>query len=47
VGGADQIFEGDVLFIEWSAPAANTKASDGVDGEIVLQTVRHTLQSTE
>ena len=47
-----QIFEGDVLFIEWSATAASTKVTDGVDtfifrdGEIVLQTVRYTLEQT-
>ena len=46
-----QIFEGDVLFIEWSAKAANTFVEDGIDtfvfrdGEIVVQTVRYTLQS--
>lgn len=45
-----QIFEGDVLFIEWKATAANTKVTDGVDtfifrdGEIALQTVRYTVQ---
>src|SRR3954471_16282636 len=26
-----QIFEGNVLFIEWSAVAATTKATDGID----------------
>ncbi len=46
-----QIFEGDVLFIEWSAKAANSYADDGIDtfvfrdGEIAVQTVRYTLQS--
>jgi ketosteroid isomerase-like protein len=45
-----QIFEGDVLFIEWSAVAAATEVHDGVDtflfrdGEITLQTVRYTVQ---
>ena len=45
-----QIFEGDVLFIEWSAHAENTFVEDGIDtfvfrdGEIVVQTVRYTLQ---
>jgi ketosteroid isomerase-like protein len=45
-----QVFEGDVLFIEWSAKAANTFVEDGIDtfvfrdGEIVVQTVRYTLQ---
>ena len=47
-----QIFEGDVLFIEWSAKAANTFVEDGIDtfvfrdGEIVVQTVRYTLQQS-
>lgn len=47
-----QIFEGDVLFIEWSAVAEDTKALDGVDtflfrgDHIVVQTVRYTLEST-
>ena len=47
-----QFFEGDVLFIEWSAKAASTRVDDGVDtfifrdGEIVLQTVRYTVQQT-
>lgn len=44
-----QIFEGDVLFIEWKATAANSRSEDGIDtfifrnGEIALQTVRYTL----
>ena len=47
-----QIFEGDTLFIEWSAVAARTKVTDGVDtfvfagDSIRLQTVRYTLQDT-
>ena len=47
-----QIFEGDVLFIEWTAKAASSRVDDGVDtfifrdGQIVLQTVRYTLQQT-
>ena len=47
-----QIFEGDVLFIEWSARAASTFVEDGIDtfvfrdGEIVVQTVRYTLQNS-
>jgi ketosteroid isomerase-like protein len=47
-----QIFEGDALFIEWTAKAASTHVEDGVDtfifrdGEIVLQTVRYMLQRT-
>ena len=46
-----QIFDGDVLFIEWSAKAANTFVEDGIDtfvfrdGQIVVQTVRYTLQN--
>jgi hypothetical protein len=45
-----QIFEGDLLFIEWSADAEKTRVEDGIDtfifrdGEIVAQTVRYTLQ---
>ena len=45
-----QVFEGDVLFIEWSAHADKTFVEDGIDtfvfrdGEIVVQTVRYTLQ---
>jgi ketosteroid isomerase-like protein len=44
-----QIFEGDVLFIEWKATAADSRAEDGIDtfvfrgGEIAVQTVRYTL----
>jgi ketosteroid isomerase-like protein len=47
-----QIFDGDTLFIEWSATAAATKVEDGVDtfifrdGQIRLQTVRYTVQHT-
>jgi uncharacterized protein (TIGR02246 family) len=45
-----QIYEGDVLFIEWSADAEKTKVEDGIDtfifrdGMIRLQTVRYSLQ---
>jgi ketosteroid isomerase-like protein len=45
-----QIFEGDVLFIEWSAKSESTHAEDGIDtfvfrdGQIRAQTVRYTLQ---
>jgi ketosteroid isomerase-like protein len=45
-----QIYEGDVLFIEWSADSEKTRVDDGIDtfvfrdGEIVVQTVRYTLQ---
>jgi ketosteroid isomerase-like protein len=45
------IFEGNVLFIEWTADSADTKADDGIDtfvfgddGQIKVQTVRYTLQ---
>lgn len=47
-----QIFDGDILFIEWSADAGATRVDDGVDtfvfrdGQIVVQTVRYTLQRT-
>ena len=46
-----QIFEGNILFIEWNAESADTKADDGVDtfvfgddGQIKVQTLRYTLQ---
>ena len=45
-------YEGDVLFLEWTATAATTKVEDGIDtfifsdGLIRLQTVRYTLQHT-
>jgi hypothetical protein len=44
-----QIFEDDVLFIEWNAESEKTKADDGIDtfvfkdGLIRVQTVRYTL----
>lgn len=47
-----QIFVDDILFIEWNAVAADTQSTDGVDtfrfrgDEIVLQTVRYTVEST-
>jgi hypothetical protein len=47
-----QIFEGDVLFIEWNAKSQSTRADDGIDtfvfadGLIRAQTVRYTLQRT-
>jgi ketosteroid isomerase-like protein len=47
-----QIFEGDVLFIEWSAVSAHSRVADGIDtfvfrdGGIRVQTVRYTLQQT-
>ena len=46
-----QVYEGDVLYIEWSAVAAESQATDGVDtfvfgdGAIRVQTVRYTLRS--
>ena len=45
-----QIYEGDVLFLEWAADAGATFADDGIDtfvfsdGLIKVQTVRYTLQ---
>jgi hypothetical protein len=45
-----QIFEDDVLFLEWTADAAQTCVDDGIDtfvfrdGMIRLQTIRYTLQ---
>jgi uncharacterized protein (TIGR02246 family) len=45
-----QIYEGDVLFLEWTATSAATKVEDGIDtfifrdGSICLQTVRYTVQ---
>jgi ketosteroid isomerase-like protein len=45
-----QIYEGDVLFLEWTADAAKTRVEDGIDtfifrdGQIQLQTVRYSLQ---
>jgi ketosteroid isomerase-like protein len=47
-----QIFEGDLLFIEWKATAQSSRAEDGIDtfvfrdGLIRAQTVRYTLQRT-
>jgi ketosteroid isomerase-like protein len=44
------IFEGDVLFVEWAADSATTRAYDGVDtfvfgdGLIRVQTTRYSLQ---
>jgi ketosteroid isomerase-like protein len=45
-----QVYEGDVLFLEWTAHAEKTRIDDGVDtfifrdGQIVLQTVRYNVQ---
>ena len=48
--GVKPIFEGYVLFLEWHADSATTRADDGVDtflfddDSIRVQTVRYTLQ---
>jgi ketosteroid isomerase-like protein len=45
-----QIYEGDVLFLEWTANAGATRVDDGVDtfvfrdGLIRVQTLRYTVQ---
>ena len=45
-----QIYEGDVLFLEWAAEAEKTRVEDGIDtfifrGDFIrLQTVRYSLQ---
>jgi uncharacterized protein (TIGR02246 family) len=45
-----QIYEGDVLFLEWAADAGATRVHDGIDtfvfrdGLIRVQTVRYTVQ---
>ncbi|WP_414637657.1 nuclear transport factor 2 family protein [Actinomycetospora sp.] len=45
-----QVYEGDVLYIEWAAVAASSQATDGVDtfvfdgDSIRVQTVRYSLQ---
>jgi ketosteroid isomerase-like protein len=45
-----QIYEGDVLFLEWAADSAKNRVEDGIDtfifgdGLIRLQTVRYSLQ---
>ena len=45
-----QIYEDDMLFLEWAADAAATRVEDGPDtfifrdGLIRVQTVRYTLQ---
>ena len=47
-----QIYEYDVLFLEWAAVSAATKVEDGIDtfvfrdGLIRVQTVRYTVQRT-
>ena len=46
-----QIYEGEVLFLEWVADSASTRVDDGVDtfvfrnGLIRAQTVRYSLQA--
>ena len=45
-----QIYEGDVLLLEWAADAAATRVEDGIDtfvfrdGLIQVQTIRYTLE---
>ena len=45
-----QIYDGDVLFLEWTADAGSTRVDDGIDtfvfrdGQITVQTVRYTVQ---
>ncbi|MGE5291149.1 MAG: nuclear transport factor 2 family protein [Micromonosporaceae bacterium] len=45
-----QIYEGDILFLEWAAESAATRVDDGIDtfvfrdGQIRVQTVRYSLQ---
>ncbi len=45
-----QIYDSDVLFLEWTATAAKTRIEDGVDtfifrdGQIRVQTIRYTVQ---
>jgi len=45
-----QLYESDILFLEWEADSAKTKVTDGIDtfvfkdGLIRVQTVRYTLQ---
>jgi hypothetical protein len=45
-----QIYDDDLLFLEWAADAAQTRVDDGIDtfvfrdGLIKAQTVRYTLQ---
>ena len=47
-----QIYEGDVLFLEWKATSPAARVEDGIDtfvfrdGLIRVQTVRYTLQRT-
>jgi uncharacterized protein (TIGR02246 family) len=47
-----QLYDGDVLFLEWAADAGATRVDDGIDtfvfrdGQIRVQTVRYTLLHT-
>ena len=47
-----QIYEDDILLLEWKATSAEAKVEDGIDtfvfgdGLIRVQTVRYTLQRT-
>jgi hypothetical protein len=46
-----QVYEDDILYIEWSAVSEKTRSTDGVDtfvfrdGSIRVQTVRYTLET--
>jgi ketosteroid isomerase-like protein len=40
----NQIFGGDVLFLEWTADSAINRVDDGVDTFVFRQTVRYTPQ---
>lgn len=48
-----QLFEGDVLLLEWKAESQKTKAEDGIDtfvfkdGLIRVQTVRYTVTAKD
>ena len=48
-----QIYEGDLLFLEWAADSASTRVDDGVDtfvfrdGLIRAQTVQYSLQAKD
>ena len=45
-----RLFEGDILFLEWTADSAASRIDDGIDtfvfrdGRIRVQTVRYTVQ---
>ncbi len=48
-----QVYEDDILYIEWSAVSAKTRSTDGVDtfvfrdGGIRVQTVHYTVETLE